>query len=335
MKNKIILGDCLEVLKILDENSIDACVTDPPYALGFMGKAWDKFPSDTGAKKPFANQSKEKKLGGHSYQKWLLKIAKEIFRVLKPGGYLLSFGGTRTYHRMACAIEDAGFEIRDMIAWVYGSGFPKSLNIGKAIEKMKGIEPLEKIPNKDGRFYGQVGSDYHLTPNQLVMPPLQTDEAKQWSGWGTALKPALEPITVARKPLSEKTVAENCFKWGTGGININGCRVEYGNETDNRIGTDTLAKGSKESIFGDYSNIKDKNIRMYKDNGRFPANLIHDGSDKVVSLFPNSKSSDAVRHNNQSKYKGIYEKFQDKDTTGFNDSGSNSRFPPNRPSRPP
>jgi len=167
----LINGDCLEELKKLKENSVDAVVTDPPYELGFMCKAWDST--------------------GIAYRKDLWR---EVLRVLKPGGHLLSFGGSRTYHRMACAIEDAGFEIRDQIMWVYGSGFPKSLNIGKAVTKTMGDE-----------------------------------DGKVWEGYGTALKPAHEPIVLARKPLSEKTVAENCLKWGVGGLAIDECRV--GTET--------------------------------------------------------------------------------------------------------
>jgi len=166
-------GDALEELKKLEDNSVDSIVTDPPYGLKFMGKRWD-------------------------YDVPSIEVWEECLRVLKPGGYLLSFAGTRTQHRMACNIEDAGFEIRDMIAWVYGSGFPKSHNISKALDK--GAE------------------------RRLITAPT-TDEAKQWDGWGTALKPALEPITVARKPLSEKTIAKNVLKWGTGGINIDGCRI--------------------------------------------------------------------------------------------------------------
>ena len=157
----LIQGDCLEKMKELGDNSIEAIVTDPPYGLGFMGKEWDELPPGK-------------------------EVFEECLRVLKPGGYLLSFGGTRTYHRLACAIEDAGFEIRDMIEWVYGSGFPKSLNVGKQIEG--------------------------------------------WEGWGTALKPAHEPICMARKPIAEKTVAKNVLKYGTGGINID----------ESRVGTDKI-----------------------------------------------------------------------------------------------
>jgi len=260
MKNKIILGDCLEVLKTLDENSIDAVVTDPPYGIGFMGKEWDSFKATGKSKLMHGTQEngiqgcygQEKGLkvlprfniDTNTFQEFSYQWAKEVLRVLKPGGYLLSFGGTRTYHRMACAIEDAGFEIRDMIMWIYGSGFPKSLNIGKAVDKLQGNERVEEEYEpfgREGRSYQcEHGSKrYSETLKNIDKVKLEkaiiTKGTSEWEGWGTALKPALEPICVARKPLSEKTVAENCFKWGTGGINIDG----------GRIGTEIIPKERK------------------------------------------------------------------------------------------
>jgi site-specific DNA-methyltransferase (adenine-specific) len=212
-------GNCLDVLKTMEENSVDSIVTDPPYGINFMGKKWD-------------------------YDVPSVEIWQECLRVLKPGGYLLAFSGTRTQHRMAVRIEDAGFEIRDMIAWVYGSGFPKSHNVSKAIDKTA------------------------------------KDDSKKWEGWGTALKPALEPITVARKPLEEKTVAENVLKYGTGAINIDESRVGKGAKKWNK---------PKGGIWKTESEIK----AVLIDNplGRFPANLIHDGSDEVTELFPSDKNS--------------------------------------------
>jgi site-specific DNA-methyltransferase (adenine-specific) len=208
--NKIVQGDCLEKLKELEENSVDSIVCDPPYELGFMGKSWD----NTG----IANNK----------DMWA-----ECLRVLKPGGHLLAFSGTRTYHRMASAIEDAGFEVRDMIEWIYGSGFPKSLNMGKAVDRLQGNEREdlgESANNRDRSKHeynsvGNVGSNARITKG-----------TSEWEGWGTALKPAHEPICLARKPLAEKTVAENCLKWGVGGINIDGCRVEYQDEKDKKEG---------------------------------------------------------------------------------------------------
>ena len=203
-------GDSRQVLPLMKDNSIDSVVCDPPYELGFMGKSWDS----TGV----AND---------------VNLWKEVLRVLKPGGHLLSFGGSRTYHRMAVAIEDAGFEIRDQIMWVYGSGFPKSLNIGKQLD--------------------------------------------EWKGWGTALKPAHEPIVLARKPF-EGTVANNVLTFGVGGINIDGTRV--GSET---VSVHHAPKGT----FAGGEPDRGSDTSTYENHtGRFPANFIHDGSDEVVALFP-------------------------------------------------
>lgn len=237
------LGDCLEVLKTLPENSIDSVVTDPPYGLSFMGKKWD-------------------------YDVPSVEIWKECLRVLKPGGHLLAFSGSRTYHRMAVRIEDAGFEIRDQIMWIYGSGFPKSLNIEKAINKIDGVK-FDKKPASGVGFMNESDDGYNTTKNQLIQSGESSKRAKQWEGWGTALKPAHEPIVMARKPLSEKTVADNVLEWGTGGINID----------ESRIGTSevitTHARNSKSEHFGQIKNHKTYQSEGQK-LGRFPANIIFD-----------------------------------------------------------
>ncbi len=203
----IIHGDSQEVLKTLAENSIDAVVTDPPYGLSFMGKKWD-------------------------YDVPSSELWREVLRVLKPGGHLLSFGGTRTYHRMVVAIEDAGFEIRDQVQWIYGSGFPKSMNIGKKVETHQ--------------------------------------------GWGTALKPANEPIVLARKPLSEKTVAANVLKWGTGALNIDGSRIV----TSEKLSSGRHTTGDQQGPSG----YKTTNRTEYQQNtqGRWPANILFDESAAVM-----------------------------------------------------
>jgi site-specific DNA-methyltransferase (adenine-specific) len=257
-KNKVIQGDCLEELKTLEDNSVDSIVTDPPYELGFMGKSWD----NTGI--------------ANNVEMW-----KECLRVLKPGGHLLAFSGTRTYHRMTVAIEDAGFEVRDMIEWVYGQGFPKSLNIGKAVDKLQGNEREEFVRNNGAgtsvsgkkTIYGSGLSKADNDTSEFI----DTKGTSEWEGWGTALKPAHEPICMARKPLAEKTVAENCLKWGTGGINIDESRVE----SKPRL-TGTLDKG--EEIKAEPTSFKGSGTRklqtgydekMLESNlGRFPANLI-------------------------------------------------------------
>ena len=259
-------GDCREVLKQLPDCSVDAIVTDPPYELGFMGKAWDST--------------------GVAYQ---VEVWQECLRVLKVGGHLLAFGGSRTYHRLACAIEDAGFQIRDQIMWVYGSGFPKSLNIGKAIDKDAGAERENgKLKWKGGTQLGVINDD-SWKPKDVYESQPATAEAKQWEGWGTALKPAHEPIVMARKPL-DGTVAQTVLTHGTGGINIDGCRVGYGNESDNRVGTDFVSNRGDASANANDNQVPNKHyVQMYKAGGRFPANFIHDGSDEVLELFPRAK----------------------------------------------
>ena len=194
------LGDCLDVLRTMADCSVDAVVTDPPYELGFMGRAWDS--------------------SGIAYS---VDLWREACRVLKPGGHLLAFGGTRTSHRMVCAIEDAGFTIRDSIAWIYGQGFPKSLDIGKAIDAAAGAERAVIGMNPTYRQMQVAPSAYNLSRNPHITAPA-TDAARQWDGWGTALKPAVETVCMARKPIIG-TVAANVQAWGTGGLNINACRI--------------------------------------------------------------------------------------------------------------
>jgi DNA modification methylase len=257
----LMLGDCLERLRELPDNSVDSVVTDPPYGLSFMGRKWDHdVPS--------------------------VEVWAECLRVLKPGGHLLAFAGTRTQHRMAVRIEDAGFEIRDMIAWVYGSGFPKSLDVSKAIDKAAGAE-RERIGRKKSardcpRREGWE-RPHHLDPdsNSKFITAPATAEARQWDGWGTALKPALEPITVARKPLGEKTVAANVLEHGTGAINVDGCRV--GRDKGDMSGwslTGSKASENRAMSGGNYARDAKSDA-----SGRWPANLVHDGSDEVDSLL--------------------------------------------------
>jgi len=229
--------------------SVDSVVTDPPYELGFMGKTWD------GA--------------GIAYS---LEMWGEALRVLKPGGHLLAFGGTRTYHRMACAIEDAGFEIRDSIHWVYGSGFPKSLDVSKAIDKAAGAErkvvgtSTNGIAGGTGKHTGEDGK--YGFAGSFDLTKAATDAAKRWDGWGTALKPAHEPIVVARKPLSG-TVAQNVLEWGTGGLNIDGCRV--GN--DQRVNEPASSLGNGLTMDGGAAQVSREATKV---SGRWPANVVFD-----------------------------------------------------------
>jgi site-specific DNA-methyltransferase (adenine-specific) len=255
---KLLHGDCREILKSLPDASVDSIVTDPPYELGFMGKSWDST--------------------GVAYD---VKMWQECLRVLKPGGHLLAFGGSRTYHRLACAIEDAGFDVRDQIMWVYGSGFPKSHNISKAIDKAAGAE-REVIGQKLHARKGVASAEERTTigagafgearMGDITTPA--TDGAKQWDGWGTALKPAHEPIVLARKPL-DGTVANNVLKHGVGGINIDGTRV---------YATDSFGGGAK-GTSGFAAGYTDEGWVAGSSLGRFPANFIHDGSDEVNELL--------------------------------------------------
>jgi DNA modification methylase len=273
--HKIHIGSNLDILPTLADCSVDSIVTDPPYELGFMGKSWDA--------------------SGIAYS---VVLWRECLRVLKPGGHLLAFSGSRTYHRMTCAIEDAGFEIRDQIMWVYGSGFPKSHNISKALDKSAGAE-REIIGQRQpcGMFSPDVphfgaSSDVIETYKSSPITAPATAAAKQWEGWGTALKPAHEPICLARKPI-EGTVADNVLKWGVGGLNIDGCRVGEG-------------------------------------TGRFPANLMHDGSQEVVDLFPsNAGAAAAVKAGYSGESNGIYHDYAqrgDNGATFYGDKGSAARF---------
>jgi len=297
----IINEDSFIHLKTLDENTFDSCVTDPPYELGFMGKSWD----GTGI--------------AFNVDFW-----KEVLRTLKPGSHLIAFSASRNYHRMAVAIEDAGFEIRDQIMWIYGSGFPKGLNLGKAIDKKQGNS--------------------------------------EWEGWGTALKPAHEPIVLARKPLSEKSIVENVLKHGTGGINIDECRIETYDVKNPETNQDfkDVGKKSKEAgfqdklSFGQVSNAKRIKVKRQPRNkdrvwteensgmkaegtefadadpkGRYPANVIHDGSEEVQEIFPDTAPSKASVRNNNNTESLLKKGFEGKPKliwSGHKDKGSASRF---------
>lgn len=264
---------------------VHAIICDPPYELGFMGKAWDK----TG----IAND---------------VKMWAECLRVLRPGGHLLSFGGSRTYHRMACAIEDAGFEIRDQIMWLYGSGFPKSLDVSKAIDKAAGAEreTVGMSATKSGIADGNRGPQNRDTDHAwaagksvAVHVPITTpatDAARQWDGWGTALKPAHEPICVARKPI-EGTVAANVLKWGTGAINVDGCRVGYLDDADKAGATPQGACTAKVGALagGTQNGVARSEFARPDQLGRWPANVIHDGSDEVLECFPVTASAAMTR----------------------------------------
>ncbi len=255
MSAHVIHGNSLNELPYLEDCSVDAVVTDPPYELGFMNKKWDA--------------------SGIAYN---VNIWAHCLRVLKPGGHLLAFGGTRTYHRMACAIEDAGFEIRDSINWIYGSGFPKSLDVSKAIDKAAGAEREiigeRKLGGNAAQSTKEKGGTYASNTNSVGVEPISvpitapaTDAAKQWEGWGTALKPAHEPIVLARKPF-EDTVANNVMQHGTGALNIDKTRIGEGGQ-----GTWASPRG------GIWKTDPDQKAELLSSTvGRWPANVIIDDS---------------------------------------------------------
>lgn len=292
-------GNMLDMLEVIDLESIDSIVTDPPYELNFMNKGWDN--------------------SGIAFQK---ETWKKCYGVLKPGGYLLAFGGSRTFHRIACAIEDAGFEIRDTIMWLYGSGFPKSMNLGLKMDKKQGC------PDRGHRI--AVANRHHpdgtLEPNGEKLPPYEpkTSLGEKWDGWGTALKPSFEPIIVARKPFKGSLV-DNVIEYGVGGINIDECRV--GNET---ISIHNAPKGTFAG--GEYGRGSDTS--SYRDStGRFPANTIltYDETDfdEVCGGFPNTKSQKInsklldIRGNN---YNNANKNLDVAYERGYTDSGSASRY---------
>ena len=385
---RLINSDCIEAMKAMPENSVDSIVTDPPYELGFMGKSWDS--------------------SGIAFN---IEVWQEALRVLKPGGHLIAFSGSRTYHRMAVAIEDAGFEIRDQIMWVYGSGFPKSHNISKGIDKSDAVEmrrqrdlkftewmrstnlkarQIDEITESNmgghyltdkeqptvatagmfdklrpflpevpewveqmvaertiesenfkkreviGTKFGTKsidGAGHGIVPGGITESVVlditapATPEAQQWDGWGTALKPAHEPMVLARKPLIG-TVANNVLTYGTGGLNIDGSRVPsddgFEKAWDKPVSTNISAPNGKFITEGSQHTVDLTSNRPV--GGRFPANFIHDGSDEVVALFPDTKAGIAKRGNSGGNNFGSDTPKPPLEDIGYADSGSAARF---------
>jgi site-specific DNA-methyltransferase (adenine-specific) len=315
-------GDCLQSLRTMPDESVHCVVTDPPYGLSFMGKRWD-------------------------YDVPTVEVWQECLRVLKPGGHLLAFAGTRTQHRMAVRIEDAGFEIRDLIAWCYGSGFPKSLDVSKAIDKAAGAE-REVVGSKvsrqpTGNAYAQdEWTKQHSLPQEIDITAPATEAAKQWAGWGTSLKPSFEPVTVARKPLCG-TVAENVLQHGTGGLNVDGCRVAATGESLHGGGSTVGKRAENHNEGWQRPWMKDEAAReamrersaasqaKAEQLGRWPANLIHDGSDEVVGLFPETASGGGDKTNRDVRGEaigGIYGTYKPNPNPRHHeiDTGSAARF---------
>lgn len=400
-------ADCRDVLRGLADNSIDSVVTDPPYALVSIQKRFGK-PGSAPAKDVYGRGA-----AGFMGKQWDTgevafsdEFWAEVLRVLKPGGHVVAFSGTRTYHRMAVAIEDAGFEIRDQLGWVYGSGFPKSHDVSKGIDRVGGMPPSEQAellrsrreaaglsrdvlaervgctPSsvrdwEEGRARASGGAVEHITPSKAYRAALadllgysaderrlvgvatdrredgtvygvghsgnltsggHTDAAAQWQGWGTALKPAWEPICLARKPL-DGTVAENVLEHGTGAINVDGCRVAY-DMSDTNPATNPLhrklagyANGNAADTGSSSFSLKDgSGGRNPNELGRWPANIVHDGSDEVLAAFPDTKSGlmkagtvRAAQDVPGSVVYGVYGGDAAKADT-YGDSGSAARF---------
>lgn len=309
-KIKVFNGDNRVVLKKLADNSVDSIVTDPPYALVSIVKRFANSPrskNTENTENPYGRTGR-----GFMGQRWdTAQVVQDVLfwqeclRVLKPGGHLLAFGGTRTYHRMVCAIEDSGFEIRDMIQWLYGAGFPKSHDVSKGIDKAAGAKRdnagigKRKITNYGMKNRCPICKKPYFSGNpcQCPKPKAVTNAAKKYHGWGTALKPANEPIVLARKPLSEKTVAANVLKWGTGAINVDGCRVSA--DWANERGESWLKSGKgKSRPWHGSKYVEQRTVaERVSQLGRWPANVITDGSDEVVVMFPRSKDGVAVSRN--------------------------------------
>lgn len=317
---RLFLGDCRDALRELATESVDAIVTDPPAGIGFMGKAWDH---DKG--------------GRDAWIAWMTEIARECWRVLKPGSHALVWALPRTSHWTATAWEDAGFEPRDRIAHCFGSGFPKSLDASKAIDKaagakreVVGLSPWTQ-PAKSGHHGGLVDSHVHLFDEGGRFRPdvtaPATDAARQWQGWGTALKPAIEDWWLLRKPLVG-TVAENVQRYGTGALNIDGCRIA-GDEDGSRNRPPSRLGSEATYAQDEWTRNAVVQRQDTRGLGRWPANLIHDGSEEVVALFPQSEDGVAVnRHRppeipNQVYGKGWKHSGRDE---GYGGQGSAARF---------
>lgn len=321
---KLYQGNMLDMLDVIEKNSIESIVTDPPYELNFMGKGWDN--------------------AGISFQK---ETWEKCFEVLKPGGYLLAFGGSRTFHRIACAIEDAGFEIRDTVMWLYGSGFPKSMNIGKGVESKltRGSANKQEFKNLEGTKVkgGDLGynsmhfnqgdrpNDYNKTNESLRTDKVdyKTELGKKYDGWGTALKPAYEPIIVARKPFKGSCV-DNVIKYGVGGLNIDECRVGTEERTHKGMSSNIPENAG---VFRDDAWVpKDIEVTV---EGRFPANVILTYGDEdyheVCDGFPVTKSTGGSGVASKRSAMGLYEGGwnREKDCAhlgGLGDEGSASRY---------
>jgi len=316
-------GDCRDVLRALAAEgvTVDSVVTDPPYHLTTVKRfgAADAAPAKYGTDGLFQRASrgfmgKEWDGGGIAFDPATWRA---VYDVMKPGAHLAAFGGTRTFHRMAVAIEDAGFEVRDTLAWLYGTGFPKSHDVSKAIDKAAGAEREVIAPRPGVTKTFNVGANVVIKPRDPITAPA-TDAAREWAGWGTALKPAFEPIILARKPLIG-TVAENVLRHGTGAINVDACRVGTDITVTRRNGNSGGVKFGRDERVGSWENPP----------GRFPANVLHDGSDEVLEAFAayGEKASGQKVGGQYARASGVHDGGQRLDGIAcYGDSGTAARF---------
>lgn len=305
--DRVVNRDCLEGMREMEENSVDAIVTDPPYGLSFMGRDWDH--------------------GVPGVPYW-----QEALRVAKPGAHLLAFGGTRTHHRLMVAIEDAGWELRDCCMWIFGSGMPKGLDVGKAIDKAAGAERKiigtapgmgKQNPEWNGTAKGR--KDNSFKPVYAITAPA-TDAAKQWDGWSTALKPSYEPVILARKPL-DGTVAETVLKWGCGGLNIDGCRIGTSRPPTNPNPNKFKKWKEQDGCQRSPSNNPD----LDTSKGRWPANLLIDevAADLLDQQSGTLKSGANPARRGSAKFKTCYGEFKGQESCTVHrgaNSGGASRF---------
>ncbi len=329
---KLYNENCLSTMEGMQENSIDSIITDPPYGLGKEPDALEMLKAWVDGETKTVNGS------GFMGKKWDAfvpqpEIWKAAYRVLKPGGYLLSFFGTRTFDWGVMSIRLGGFEIRESIAWLHSQGFPKNQNISKKMDAMAGADReiigYKKLNENDKKAYTPKADSVFSKAKARDITAPATKQAKQWHGWGTALKPAMELIVVARKPLSEKTVAKNVLKWGTGGINIEECRVEIEKTDKNlRLNAPNHNFNYDNSMFQlsrNQSKRAFQDMGFHSSQGRWPANVIHDGSDEVRRGFPERNGE---LHNKLTMGNSHFVPGLEKSKRGysFKDTGSASRF---------
>ena len=327
----LVNGDCLEeVQKLVDKGvQVDSIVTDPPYHLTSIVERFGKEGSAPAKDKDGAFQRQSVGFMGKEWDGGDIAFRKETWelfmKVLKPGGHLLAFSGSRTYHRMAVAIEDAGFDIRDQIMWLYGSGFPKSLNLGKSVDKKLGNKRIKTGQTKTHSNKGMPQAEERTAIGAGAFGQEVEEEitvgTSEWEGWGTALKPAHEPIVLARKALSENSIVANVLKHRTGGIHIDACRVEGEKQTRD---SNPVMNGGK---YGQNQNAERKKISP-DTKGRFPSNVMHDGSEEVLKIFP-STSKSAGGGGVKITGKNVYGKYNGREydkTIGYGDEGSVARY---------